>query len=59
MTNAAEVPSVMGVIAGVPPIIVAFNTPVTAPLVYVADFINSVYDHVPALTPYSGSVDRV
>jgi hypothetical protein len=52
MTNGSEVPSVSAS-AGM----LACNTPVTVPVVYAVHWVTRVMAHVPAVTPYSGSVD--
>ena len=50
ITNGSEVPSVSASA-------VACNTPVTVPVVYAVHWVTRVMAHVPAVTPYSGSVD--
>jgi hypothetical protein len=52
ITNGSDVPSVRPA-AGM----LACNTPVTVPVVYVVHWVTRVMTHVPAVTPYSGSVD--
>ncbi len=52
ITNGSDVPSVSAS-AGM----LACNTPVTVPVVYVVHWVTRVMTHVPAVTPYSGSVD--